>query len=82
MNNTIKFKSKKYKKNITAVLHRYDIMFKIEEKPGLERCIDLLLPTNTNDYDFTVLMEELNMALPDNLAVGITNGIPTYYKRK
>lgn len=79
MNNTIKFKSKKYKKNITAELLKYDIIFKIEEKPGLERCIDLMLPAD--DYDFTVLMEELNKALPDNLAVGVEKGIPTYYKR-
>lgn len=80
MNNTIKFKSKKYGMNVTAKLGEYDIIFEIEEKPGIKRCIDLLLPAN--DYDITVLMDELNRALPDNMAVGIENDLPVYYVRK
>ena len=80
MNNTIKFKSKKYKKNITAELQKYDIMFKIEEQAGIERCIFLSFPDD--DYDIIVLLDELNKALPKNMCVCVENGIPTYYKKK
>jgi 23S rRNA pseudouridine1911/1915/1917 synthase len=40
MNNTIKFKSKNYGMNITAKLGEYNIIFEIEEKPGIKRCVD------------------------------------------
>jgi hypothetical protein len=80
MNNTIKFKSKNYGMNITAKLGEYNIIFEIEEKPGIKRCVDILFPAD--DYDITVLMDELNRALPDNIAVGIKNDLPVYYVRK
>lgn len=76
--NKITWKSKHYNTTVSACLNKYVIQFMIGE--GLSRYVDTT-GAFCDSNEIQILMDELNHELPKNIAVGLNNGVPVYYKQ-